>query len=68
MVKDVWLFEIPPSAIRAVVLGYRTTPEDEKKMRDIVSGNTSLKHVAFIRAVRNVDGKVEIVPDATGIL
>lgn len=66
--KDVFLFEIPPSAIRAVVLGYRTTPEDEKKMREIVSGNANLKHAGFSRAVRNVDGKIEIVPDATGIM
>jgi hypothetical protein len=66
--KDVLLFEIPPSAIRAIVLGYRTTPQDEKQVRDIVTGNTNLKHVVFSRAVRNVDGKIETVRDATGIV
>jgi hypothetical protein len=66
--KDIFLFEIPPSTIRAVVLGYRTTPEDEKKVLDIVTGNTNLKHVVLSKALCNVDGKIEIVPDVSGIL
>ena len=66
--KDVLLFDIPPSAIQAVIFGYRTTPENETALRKIVSANVNLKHVVFRRAVRNVDGKIEIVPDVTGIL
>lgn len=62
--KDVFLFEIALSAIRAVVFGYRMRPENEKELREIVSGNANLKHIVFRRAVRNVDGKVEIISDA----
>jgi hypothetical protein len=63
--KDVFLFEIPPSAIRAVVFGYRTTPENEETLREIVGATANLKHIVFRRAVRNVNGKIEIIPDAT---
>jgi hypothetical protein len=66
--KDVLLFDIPPSAIQAVIFGYRTTSEDETTLREIVRANVNLKHIVFRRAVRNVDGKIEIVPDVTGIL
>ena len=65
--KDVLLFEIPPSAIRAVVFGYRATPELEESLREIVTANVNFKHVVFRQAVRGVDGKIEIVsslPDA----
>jgi hypothetical protein len=64
--KEVWLFGVPPSAIRSVILGYRTTHEKEKALREKVSENADLKHVVFRRAVRDVDGKIEIVPDGTG--
>jgi hypothetical protein len=63
--KRVWLFEVPPSAIQSVILGYRTTREDEKALRESVSENADLRHVAFRRAVRNVDGKIEVVPNAS---
>lgn len=66
--KDILLFDIPPSAIQAVIFGYRTTSENEKALQKIVSANANLKHIVFRRAVRNVDGKIEIVPDVTGIL
>ncbi len=66
--KDVYLFEIPPPTIRTVVFGYRTTSEDQKALREIVSANADLRHIVFRRAVRNADGKIEIVPDVTGIL
>jgi hypothetical protein len=66
--KDVWLFDIPSSAIKSVILGYRTTSVNEKVLREIVSANANLKHIVFRRAVRNVDGKIEIVPDTTGIV
>ena len=66
--KDVFLFEIPPSAIQAVIFGYRTTSENKNALRKIVSANADLKHIAFKQAVRNVDGKIEIVSDVTGIL
>ncbi|MDR3714149.1 MAG: DUF2971 domain-containing protein [Puia sp.] len=66
--KDVFLFEIPPLAIQAVIFGYRTTSEDETALLEIVRANVNLKHIVFRRAVRNVDGKIEIVPDVTGIL
>jgi hypothetical protein len=66
--KDVWLFDMPSSAIRSVVLGYRTTSENEAALREMVSANANLKHIIFRRAVRNVDGKIEIVSDVTGIL
>lgn len=66
--KDVFLFEIPPSAIQAVIFGYRTTSENENALRKIVSANANLKHIVCKRAVRNVDGKIEIAPDVTGIL
>lgn len=66
--KDVLLFDIPPSAIQAVIFGYRTTSEDEIALREIVRANVNLKHIVFRRAMRNVDGKIEIVPDVTGIL
>jgi hypothetical protein len=66
--KDVWLFDILSSAIQSVVLGYRTRSENEKALREIVNANANLKHIVFRRAVRNVDGKIEIVPDVTGIL
>ena len=59
--KDIFLFEMPPSAIRAVILGYRTTPQREKELREIVTANASLKHVAFRRAVRSVNGHIGIV-------
>ncbi len=63
--KDVLLFDIPPSAIQAVIFGYRTTSENEKALRDIVSANADLNHIVFKRAVRSVDGKIEIVPSVT---
>jgi hypothetical protein len=66
--KDVFLLDIPPSAIQAVIFGYRTTSEDETALREIVRANVNLKHIVFRRAVRNVDGKIEIVPDVTGTL
>jgi hypothetical protein len=66
--KDIMLFEIPPPTIRTVVFGYRTTSENETALREIVSANANLKHIVFRRAVRRVDGKIEIVPDVTGIL
>lgn len=66
--KDVWLFDMPSSAIQSVVLGYRTTSENEKALRETVSANVNLKHIVFRRAVRNVDGKIEIIPDETGML
>jgi hypothetical protein len=66
--RDVLLFDIPPSAIQAVIFGYRTTSENENTLRDIVSANADLNHIVFKRAVRNVDGKIEIVPGVTGIL
>jgi hypothetical protein len=61
--KEVFLFVIPPSAIQTVIFGYRTTSENQKALREIVSANTNLKHIMFRRAVRNIDGKIEIVPD-----
>jgi len=66
--KDVLLFDIPPSAIQAVIFGYRTMSENETALREIVRANVNLKHIVFRRAVRNVDGKIEIVPDVIGIL
>lgn len=51
-----------------MIFGYRTTSENQKALREIVSANANLKHIVFRRAVRNVDGKIEIVPDVTGIL
>ncbi|MDR3557944.1 MAG: DUF2971 domain-containing protein, partial [Candidatus Pacebacteria bacterium] len=66
--KDVFLFDIPPFAIQTVVFGYRTTSENEKALRKIVIANENLKHIVFRRAVRNVDGKIEIVSDGIGIL
>jgi len=65
--KDVWLFEIPPSAIRAVVFGYRAPPQLEASLREIVTTNVNLKHIVFRRAVRDVNGHIEVVsslPDA----
>lgn len=65
--KDVFLFEIPPSAIRAVVFGYRATPQQEESLRGIVATNMNLKHIVFRRAVRDVNGHIEVVsppPDA----
>lgn len=59
--KDILLFEIPPSAIRSVILGYRTTPELEKELRQLVAANDTLKHVIFKRAVRAANGHIEIV-------
>jgi hypothetical protein len=59
--KDVFLFEIPPSAIKAVVFGYRMSPILELELHKIVSANSSLNHVVFMRAVRDVDGQIEIV-------
>jgi hypothetical protein len=61
--KDVMLFEIPPSAIKAVVFGYRVAPQLEDDLRKIVTANADLKHVVFRRAVRSVDGRIEIVSD-----
>jgi hypothetical protein len=66
--KDVLLFDILPSVIQVVILGYRTTSEDQTALRDIVSANTNLKHIVFRRVARNVDGRIEIVSDMTGIL
>lgn len=59
--NEIFLFEIPPSAIRAVILGYRTTPQREKELREIVNTNANLRHVAFRRAVRNINGHIEVV-------
>jgi hypothetical protein len=65
--KDVWLFEIPPSAIKAVVFGYRAPPQLEASLREIVTTNVNLKHIVFRQAVRDVNGHIEVVsslPDA----
>jgi len=43
--KDVLLFDIPPSAIQAVIFGHRTTSEDETALREIVSASANLKHL-----------------------
>jgi len=65
--KDVWLFEIPPSAIRAVVFGYRAPRQLEASLREIVTTNVNFKHIVFRRAARDVNGHIEVVsslPDA----
>jgi hypothetical protein len=60
--KDIFLFEIPPSAIKSVIFGYRADPQLEGDLRKIVTTNANLKHLVFMRAVRNVFGNIEIVP------
>jgi hypothetical protein len=58
---DIFLFEIPPSAIKSVIFGYRADPQLEGDSRKIVATNADLKHMVFMRAVRNVFGNIEIV-------
>lgn len=59
---DVLLFDIPPSALKAIVLGYRATPALESAIRDLVGANPSLTHIQWKRAVREVNGHIKIEP------
>ena len=59
--RDILLFEIPPSAVRSVILGYRTSPTLENELRGVVAAKDNLKHVVFKRAVREANGHIEIV-------
>jgi hypothetical protein len=60
--KDVFFFEIPPSAIKAVIFDYRAASQLQDDLREVVTTNTNLEHVAFRRAVRDANGHIEIVP------
>ena len=59
---DVLLFDIPPSAIKSIVFGYRTTIELENEIREMVGAKLELSHVIFQRAVREANGHIEINP------
>jgi hypothetical protein len=60
--RDVLLFDVPPSAVKSIILGYKTTPVLEKELRDIVAKNPALSHLNFRRAVREANGHIEIKP------
>ena len=57
---DVLLFDIPPSAIRSVILGYRTAPPLENELREIVAANPGLLHIIFRGAVLEANGHIRI--------
>jgi Protein of unknown function (DUF2971) len=58
--KEVLLFDLPPSAIKSIVLGYKGTPQLEKDLRGMVTRNPNLSHVIFRQAVREANGHIEI--------
>lgn len=61
--KDVLLFEIPPSCITSVVIGYRATEDSISQLKTAVSSNPALSHVAFKRAVLDNDDTIRIEPE-----
>jgi hypothetical protein len=58
--KDVLLFDIPADAIKAILIGYRTSEAQEIALRSLVQNETSLKHVVFKRIVRESNGHLQV--------
>jgi uncharacterized protein Usg len=54
-------FDVPPEAIRSIILGSRTTAALEQEIRASVAANPALSHVSFGRAKLGGGGKIEIV-------
>jgi len=50
--SGIFCFEVPPSAIRTVIFGYRSTPALENEVRASFGANPALGHVRFKRAKR----------------
>jgi hypothetical protein len=61
---DVLLFAVPPSCIKAVVIGYKATKDSVDQLKSIVGQSSELSHFSFRRAVLQDDGAIEIVPRA----
>jgi hypothetical protein len=60
--KDILLFDIPPNALRSVVLGYRVTAQCEENVLETICKNATLSHVIVHRAIREANGHIEIKP------
>lgn len=60
--KDVLLFSIPPNAIKSVVIGYRSTAESVKQLKETARANAELSHVVFKMAILRDDGAIDIQP------
>jgi hypothetical protein len=60
---DVLLFAVPPSCIKAVIIGYKATKDSVDRLKSIVGQNSELSHISFRRAVLQDDGTIEIVPE-----
>jgi hypothetical protein len=56
----IFCFDVPPSAVRAVVFGCRTTAAIESHVRSSFSSQESLSHVRFCRAHLVPGGRIEL--------
>jgi len=60
--KDVLLFAIPPDAINSVVIGYRSTAESVKQLKEVVHAHSELSHVMFKKAILRDNGSIDVQP------
>lgn len=63
--KDVLLFDIPPDAVSAILIGYRTSDAQENALRSLVQNDARMKHVIFKRVVRESNGHLQVQADST---
>ena len=56
-----YCFDVPPSAVRSIIFGCRTSPALEQEIRDSVRNNPALGHVRFARARLVGGGKIDLM-------
>jgi hypothetical protein len=61
VVPGIFCFDVPPDAVRSIILGCRTSRALGQEIRAIVAGNPRLSHVRIKRANLAAGGKIEIV-------
>lgn len=60
--NEIFLFEIPPSAIKSVILGFSASHESEEKIQLALKENQNLAHVVMKYAVQSAEtGEVSIM-------
>jgi hypothetical protein len=59
--NELLLFEIPPDAIKGVIIGFSARPELEMEIRTVLANNRSLNHVALKHATQSLEtGQISI--------
>jgi hypothetical protein len=58
-------FDVPPSAVRRIIFGCRTTPDLEGEIRTSFAANQNLIHVSFARATTVPGGKIVLRDDGS---